>query len=271
MIKKFLRNNFKSIYKFYKLIKLYKNLKFNGWGMTMNTSPPWVANTKNKTLIEFNKNNEALFQLISTGEFQLTQFNKESIYETLTELKYRHYIVSYTAMLAFNSTKSRNVAEFGVCDGLTIFYCISKFKEDLNFRAYLYDSWESMQKKHLKESKEQRLIGSYSYLSLENTKKNLSKFKRNIIFNKGYIPEIFSSSHNPKEISWAHIDLNSSYPTKETLIFIYPLIEKNGVILFDDYGFDGYEDTREVIDNFLIKKSGDFIHLPTGQAYFIKR
>ena len=111
-----------------------------------------------------------------------------------------------------------------------------------------------MQKKHLKENKEQRLIGSYSYLSLENTKKNLSKFKKNIIFNKGYIPEIFSSSHNPKKISWAHIDLNSSYPTKKTLIFIYPLMEKNGVILFDDYGFDGYEETRKVIDNFLIKK-----------------
>ena len=126
-MKKFLRNNFKSLYKFYNLIKLFKNLKFNGWGMTMNTSPPWVANTKNKTLIEFNKNNDTLLKLISKGKFKLTQLNKERD-ETLTELKYRHYIVNYTAMLAFNATKSRNIAEFGVCDGLTIFFVFQHIK-----------------------------------------------------------------------------------------------------------------------------------------------
>ena len=51
MIKKYLRKNFRFIYDIYKFIKLYKDLKFNGWGMTTNTAPPWLGNSKNKTLI----------------------------------------------------------------------------------------------------------------------------------------------------------------------------------------------------------------------------
>ena len=41
-----------------------------------------------------------------------------------------------------------------------------------------------------------------------------------------------------------------------------------GVILFDDFG--GFEDTRNVIDNFFDDKNGHFINYPTGQGVFIK-
>ena len=47
-------------------------------------------------------------------------------------------------------------------------------------------------------------------------------------------------------------------------------LENNGVILFDDYAHINYEDTRKVIDNFLYNKEGNFLHFPTGQAFFIK-
>ena len=127
MIKKFLRDNFRSLYELYKFYQLFKNLKFSGWGMTTNTSPPWVGNSNNKTFKLFEETNEKLINLIRRGEFNLTQFNSESVYETLNELRYRHYIVSFTSLLAFNSTKSRNIAEFGVCDGLTVFFSINKY------------------------------------------------------------------------------------------------------------------------------------------------
>ena len=68
------------------------------------------------------------------------------------------------------------------------------------------------------------------------------------------IAKLRHNVQNAKKLSWAHIDLNSSYPTKKTLMFIYPLVEKNGIILFDDYGFDGYQDTRKVIDDFIFRK-----------------
>tara|TARA_Y100000741_G_C18121497_1_gene505230 strand:- start:285 stop:434 length:150 start_codon:yes stop_codon:yes gene_type:complete len=47
-------------------------------------------------------------------------------------------------------------------------------------------------------------------------------------------------------------------------------LEKKGVILFDDYAWGGYEDTRICVDNFFKNKKVIFQHLPTGQAIVIK-
>ena len=102
-------------------------------------------------------------------------------------------------------------------------------------------------------------------------KKNLIFYKDNIIFNKGFIPNIFTQSNNPQHLSWLHIDLNSSMPTKESLKFFYPLLQSGGVILFDDYAGIGYEDTKVEVDNFLLDKKGQFLHIPTGQGFFIKQ
>jgi len=60
-------------------------------------------------------------------------------------------------------------------------------------------------------------------------------------------------------------------PTYESLDFFYPKIEKNGIILFDDYAQDGYEETREVVENFFVDKNVIFLHLMTGQAMIIKK
>ena len=40
----------------------------------------------------------------------------------------------------------------------------------------------------------------------------------------------------------------------ETLKFFYDKIESGGIILFDDYAYEGYEDTRIVVDDFLNNK-----------------
>ena len=82
-------------------------------------------------------------------------------------------------------------------------------KKNLNFKCYLYDSWSTIDKKRLAKS-EKWLEGSYSYLDIDNTKKNLSIFNNNLIFNKGYISESFKIASNPEIVSWLHVDLNSS-------------------------------------------------------------
>ena len=57
----------------------------------------------------------------------------------------------------------------------------------------------------------------------------------------------------------------------ETLKFFYDKIENGGIILFDDYAYEGYEDTRIVVDDFLNNKNVQFFQLPTGQAIFFKK
>ena len=106
-------------------------------------------------------------------------------------------------------------------------------------------------------------------MDISVTKKNLSEFGDNVIYHQGYIPSVCQNPPNsPKSIVYLHIDLNSAMPTKDVLEFFYPRLVSGGVILFDDYGGIGYEDTRRVIDEYLSDKAGIIIKLPTGQAIY---
>ena len=154
--------------------------------------------------------------------------------------------------------------ECGVCDGLTVNFAMAacEFKK-INYKSYLYDAWEDLSP--LSED----LIFDYKYLDVERTKLNLKDFSNKTVYNKGFIPDIFKKENNPQKVHWLHIDLNSNQATKDTLEFFYNKIVENGLILFDDYG--GFEDTREIIDNFFYDKKGHFINLPTGQGIFYKK
>ena len=257
------------------LEKFVKNLKFSGWEMWSTRSPPWVGTSKNKTYLGFQIIKNELLKKIELNKFYLSDFTNApeviNPIKYLNELDYRHYVVYYSSLLAFENTKSRNIVECGVCDGITAFFAMNKYKEDIKFKAYLYDSWDEMLEKDLTIKENIKTEGDYGYLNIDTTKKNLVDFENYTIFNKGYIPEIFRSAKNPENLSWLHIDLNSSLPTKESLEFFYPKIEKNGIILFDDYSQDGYEETREVVENFFVNKNIIFLHLMTGQAMIIKK
>ena len=71
-------------------------------------------------------------------------------------------------------------------------------------------------------------------------------------------------------MAFAHIDLNAALPTVRAIEYAYPRLVRAGVIVFDDYGFMGYEDQRRAIDSFFAGKPDMPIALPTGQAIVIK-
>jgi hypothetical protein len=273
IIKRVIKNKFPKFVKIFKILKENKNtVSFEGWGMaTMSSNTPWYNNTNNKTNT-FNQIHSKIGNYIKKGDFiDTTPGNdtNDSI-ETLEGLKWRHYIIFTSIDLIEGVTKENTFVECGVGDGLSISYALNKItKKHSNF--YLYDSWQPMIKKYLFSKKENEKVGSYKTLNFEITKKNLKNFQHKIQYNKGYIPDVFDSSINPDKISWLHIDLNSSIPTLRCLEFFYDRIENNGVIVFDDYGWKGYEETKEIVDKFLNEKKGSFFQFPTGQGLFIKK
>jgi len=271
---------------FYKLVKslakktgfsLVKTnlIKFNGWGLISQRNMPWDSKYENEYLKNFNKIEKKFLKKIKDQTFYLSQFNSfENSYKKnfyiLLGLKYRHYYVYVSTLIANRNTKSNNYVECGVCDGLTIFFNSQLHNFNNKLKVYLYDSWSKVRNKDYINIKEKNKTDTYSYLDINQTKKNLIEFKKYLIFNKGYIPEIFKISKNPKKICWLHIDLNASKPTLSTLNFFYKRLEKNGIILIDDYADSNYAETRLVIDNFFLKKNDILIQLPTGQAIILK-
>ena len=135
---------------------------------------------------------------------------------------------------------------------------------------HLYDSWDCLREEAL-TNEEYYIKNRYLNNSFERVKKNLGEFEKYITYHVGYIPE--SLTYNPKlkeNIVYLHIDLNSAKATLATLEYFYTQIIKGGIILFDDYGWEGFGDTKEIIDKFFHNKPGILLKLPTSQAiYFV--
>lgn len=246
--------------------------EFSGWGMVTESLPPWHNGGGDDLARAFAAVNADVIARVSAGTLKLSQFNDvQDKPRRLWELMWRHYIVFWSARYAAKATRSpvKNLVECGVCDGLTAYFAMSGVKGQGPFKAFLYDAWEGMKPEHLLES-ERGAAGSYSYLSLENTKRNLAAFEHETVFVKGFIPQSFATAPNPSGIVWLHIDLNASLPTTAALETLFDNLQPGGVILFDDYGWGGYHDTKVAVDVFFAGKRGVLLPMPTGQAIFFK-
>lgn len=230
--------------------------------------PPW--NDRHcPDLATFNKAREEIKKEFDFGsDLNITV-------DTVDGLLWRHYIVSLAVRYAlqFGDEEEFNMVETGVADGLTAFFSLKMVKEkrvDRSFFMHLYDSWGAMRKTELLES-EYVHIGNYSRLSIDRAQKNLSEFQDHLIYHPGYIPESLGGPvPPPTSVHYLHIDLNATIPSKHVLDLFWPILHKGGVILFDDYGWAGYEETRNMVDQFFSGKVGILMKLPTGQAIYFK-
>ena len=263
-------------------VKPTRTWRHFGWGMASHAALPWDRDdSTDQTGLEFAEANQRLLNKIEQNQFIVSQWKMigetYSIEpsKTLDLLSWRHYLVFWTAKYSARFTKSSKLAmvEAGVCDGMTINFAISALETELgknsNFEVFLYDSWSAIKEEHL-TTKEMFAAGDYAYLSMEQTKINLEEFQERCRFVKGYIPDVFKENAGPNEISWLHIDLNSSMPTLKTLEHFVPRLLPGGLVLFDDYGWRHCEETKEVADKFCSKFEGLMMPFPTGQAIFFK-
>ena len=244
---------------------------FYGWGMASLLDPPMKFTDYDG--IRWKEDQELMLELVSTYKVKLSQFgNKERAIERLKALQWRHYIVQISIARALNSAKRFQnqllCSEFGVCDGLTAWFALRKLNrmED-KFKIDLFDSWEGMRDKDLLPSEKDR-AGSYEYLDIENTKSNLYEFKSNCKFIKGFVPDTFPKSIPSNNSQWIHIDINNALLTSKILNHYFREPANGSIVLLDDYGHLGFEDTRSEVDKWILDRKERFKLevFPTGQA-----
>lgn len=224
------------------------------WGMSTLYEPPNISKT-DETF------NQAFLDLKQFDRTNPHSYDEKTIAGSL----WRFWYVSFAARFAL-LTGNRNLIECGVGMGYTAWFALNETKE--NFTMHLYDAWNALRKSNQTES--EKVGVTYKELDLDTTKKNLKRFEKNTVYHKGYIPESLNDTA-PDKISYLHIDLNSSKATKDVLNFFLPRLVNNGIILFDEYGYKEYYETRFVVDQVLDVKKGNLLKLPTGQAIFFRK
>jgi hypothetical protein len=279
-MKSFVKKHFPYLFFILSIIKNYiinKNKNYKSVGFISSTQLPFDPQLKNLISRYFLSANDEILKRILNKEFRLLQienfkdnYSFDDVLNNFNELTYRHYYIFYSAYLAFSRTSGKFLVECGVGAGMSAFFCMSFFSRYTDSKLYLYDSFSRMRKEDLKFETENDRENSYAYLSIDQVKKNLVQFKKQIIFNQGYIPETFKINQNPKEICWLHIDLDSASASLDALKFFYNKIEKNGIILINSYGIIGHHDLRRIVEDFFEKKNVFFLILPTGQALILK-
>ena len=240
---------------------------FVGWGMTTVHAPPWMNHYDSKNFVDATKD-------IKKFKFNLIKSTGTDVHN-IDDALWRHWLVSYATKHAINFSKDTNpnFVECGVGEGVSAFFALRQISNDKqvsnSFKMHLYDAWAPMRKKELLKS-ELVSEGKYSELTIDMPQNNLKEYENNIVYHRGYIPEVFEKGDNPESIIYMHIDLNSAKPTLGALEFFYPRLKERGVILFDDYGAINYLETRKMIDEFFSDKEGILMELPTGQAIYYK-
>ena len=103
--------------------------------------------------------------------------------------------------------------------------------------------------------------GDFDDTSLERVKE-----KVDASFHPGLIPETFKGLEDSL-ISFAHVDVDIYQSVKDCCEFIYPRLNKGGVMLFDDYGHPSCIGARLAMEEYFNKP---IFNLYTGQALIIK-
>lgn len=242
-----------------------KPKRFAGWNMATHAALPW-QDDHCPDMAAFNRTKEDIKKQFEFG----SDLNVNA--ETIDGLLWRHYLVTFAVnyALKFTGKEAFHMVEAGVADGITAYFALRAVKDHReSFCMHLYDSWGAMRQTELLPS-ESSHVGNYSELNLKRTKRNLMEFSDHLMVHQGYVPEsLHILPEPPPSVHYMHIDINSVIPTRAVLEFFWPRLAKSGVVLFDDYGWAGYEEMKDMIDTFFADKPGAFLKLPTGQALYM--
>jgi len=171
------------------------------------------------------------------------------------------------------------VAECGCFKGLSSFLLCSTMKKfDANFNGNGYQIFDSFEGLSVPETVDQKreydddhappqaIISSGHFAaSVESVKHALDQFPK-IEYFKGWIPEAFPAN-SIKKYKFVHVDVDLYQPTFDSFSYFWPLINKGGIMLCDDFNWSG---ASKAVEDFSLSNNIKFEVSEFNQAYFKK-
>ncbi len=159
---------------------------------------------------------------------------------------------------------SGEVAEVGVYKGGTARLLALSLPHKT---VHLFDTFAGMPRTNVDFDK--HLAGEFSDTSLVAVQGRL-KDCRNVQFYAGLFPAT-SGPIAESRFSLVHVDADIYDSVHACCEFFYPRLEKNAVMLFDDYGFPTCPGARKAVDEFFSDKPETPFYLSTGQCWVMRK
>ena len=138
--------------------------------------------------------------------------------------------------------------------------------EKLDRQFYLYDTFEGIPPEFDSESHDHPVLREEGLY--DTVLKRFEKYE-NVHVVKGLVPYSFETK-SPEKIAFMHIDMNSSKSEIAALDALFDRVAKGGVVLFDDFGWTGYEAQQVAEQRWMEERGQNILELPSGQALVVK-
>ncbi len=199
----------------------------------------------------------------------MTAFKEANKYLLGPNMYWRTYVVCWAAnkgVLLEGDFVECGVYKGGFAKAVTSYTQFQK----LDKRYFLFDTFNGLSK-NLSSDKEQErefLFHRYEEDYFEEAKKNFISYS-NVNLVRGSVPETLENAPITK-VAFLSLDMNSAIPEESALNFFWDKLSSGAAIVFDDYGFNGYEEQKIVHDKFALSKNLEVLLLPTGQGLLFK-
>ena len=213
-------------------------------------------------LITFNRN---LSFVHNDPEFK-EAFNNNAKTVQEQSLAWRLHTLTWAAKHALKL--EGDFVECGVFHGFSFKVVTEYLKfENVKKKLYLYDTYEGIPEEYNSEERNNTAYKKAGDLAPE-VRAFFSKYP-NVEVVKGTVPDSFKITC-PEKISLLHIDMNSSKSEMAALDVLYDKVVQGGMIVFDDFGWLGYDKQTVAEIAFMKERNQSIMELPTGQGIMIK-
>ncbi|MGR3502634.1 TylF/MycF/NovP-related O-methyltransferase [Pseudaestuariivita sp.] len=142
---------------------------------------------------------------------------------------------------------------------------------DVDRTMYLYDTFEGIPEAYNSEKRSNAVYEAQNRETKTIYDHCVERFLPypNVRIVKGIVPDTFAEAC-PDQIALLHMDLNSSAAEIAALEVLFDRLVPGGIILFDDYGWTGYQSQKKAEDAWLAERGHHIMEMPTGQGLLIK-
>ncbi len=194
------------------------------------------------------------------------------IYEAIKDYtlvdQYRCY--ELWQLVAETQKLSGALIEIGVWKGGTA-AIIAKRAKLLNIKdkIYLCDTFKGVVKAGVNDSTYEG--GEHADVSVDAVEGLIKRLKLgNTKILTGIFPEETGDLIKEKKFRFGHIDVDVYQSAKDSAEWLWPKLVKGGIIVFDDYGFQGCDGVTRFVNEERQKKDRLIVHNLNGHAIMIK-